>query len=148
MISEMAAYYKNQGKGLKEVLDELYAKYGYCLNTLHCYTFEGMEGIKKMDGIMSGFRTAAPSQIGGLKVISISDYKESLIKYRDGRENQIELPKSNVMKFMLEGNASMVVRPSGTEPKLKLYFSICADTEEDAKQLEMKIKEDIEKVLY
>ena len=148
LISEMAAYYKNQGKGLKEVLDELYAKYGYCLNTLHCYTFEGMEGIKKMDGIMSGFRTAAPSQIGGLKVISISDYKESLIKYRDGRENQIELPKSNVMKFMLEGNASMVVRPSGTEPKLKLYFSICADTEEDAKQLEMKIKEDIEKVLY
>ena len=101
-----------------------------------------------MDGIMSGFRTAAPSQIGGLKVISISDYKESLIKYRDGRENQIELPKSNVMKFMLEGNASMVVRPSGTEPKLKLYFSICADTEEGAKQLEMKIKEDIEKVLY
>lgn len=148
LISEMAAYYKNQGKGLKEVLDELYAKYGYCLNTLHCYTFEGMEGIKKMDGIMSGFRTAAPSQIGGLKVISISDYKESLIKYRDGRENQIELPKSNVMKFMLEGNVSMVVRPSGTEPKLKLYFSICADTEEDAKQLEMKIKEDIEKVLY
>ena len=148
LISEMAAYYKNQGKGLKEVLDELYEKYGYCLNTLHCYTFEGMEGIKKMDGIMSGFRTAAPSQIGGLKVISISDYKESLIKYRDGRENQIELPKSNVMKFMLEGNASMVVRPSGTEPKLKLYFSICADTEEDAKQLEMKIKEDIEKVLY
>ena len=148
LISEMAAYYKNQGKGLKEVLDELYAKYGYCLNTLHCYTFEGMEGIKKMDGIMSGFRTAAPSQIGGLKVISISDYKESLIKYRDGRENQIELPKSNVMKFMLEGNASMVVRPSGTEPKLKLYFSICADTEADAKQLEMKIKEDIEKVLY
>ena len=147
MICEMAAYYKNQGKGLKEVLDELYAKYGYCLNTLHCYTFEGLEGIRKMDGIMSGFRTAAPSEIGGLKVISISDYKESLIKYGDGRETIIKLPKSDVMKFTLEGNVSMVARPSGTEPKLKLYFSICADTEADAKQLEMKIKEDIEKVL-
>lgn len=147
LISEMAAYYKNQGKGLKEVLDELYAKYGYCLNTLHCYTFEGMEGIKKMDGIMNGFRTAAPSEIGGLKVISISDYKESLIKYGDGRETIIKLPKSDVMKFTLEGNVSMVARPSGTEPKLKLYFSICADTEADAKQLEMKIKEDIEKDL-
>ncbi|EDP18298.1 hypothetical protein CLOBOL_01366 [Enterocloster bolteae ATCC BAA-613] len=100
-----------------------------------------------MDGIMSGFRTAAPSEIGGLKVISISDYKESLIKYGDGRETIIKLPKSDVMKFTLEGNVSMVARPSGTEPKLKLYFSICADTEADAKQLEMKIKEDIEKVL-
>lgn len=147
LISEMGAYYKNQGKGLKEVLDELYAKYGYCLNTLHCYTFEGIEGINKMNGIMSGFRVSAPSQIGGLKVKSISDFNDSLIKYRDGREMQIELPKSNVMKFMLEGNVSMVVRPSGTEPKLKLYFSICADTEEKAKRLEMKIKEDIERIL-
>lgn len=145
LICEMAAYYKNQGKGLKEVLDDLYARYGYCLNTLHCYTFRGMEGVKKMAGIMSEFRTAAPNQIGGLRVTSVSDYKESLIKYMDGRKMNIELPKSDVMKFRLEGNASMVVRPSGTEPKLKLYFSICADTKEGAEQLEMKVREEIEK---
>ena len=79
------------------------------------------------------------SDLGSLIIVSLPS--------RDGRETIIKLPKSDVMKFTLEGNVSMVARPSGTEPKLKLYFSICADTEADAKQLEMKIKEDIEKVL-
>lgn len=144
LICEMFAYYKAQGKSLTEVLEGLYEKYGYCLNTLRSYTFEGAEGFRKMKGIMDGFREQAPEKFAGRKVVSSNDYKASVTKYADGRSEAIELPKSDVLKYNLEGNTSVVVRPSGTEPKLKLYLSVSADDKDSAGRLEKEIAEEIE----
>lgn len=144
MICEMFAYYKNQGKSLLDVLDGLYKKYGYCLNTLRSYTFEGAEGFGKMKGIMDGFRKSAPAEFAGRRVVGICDYLESTASYSDGQKEPIDLPKSDVLKFILEGNTSVVVRPSGTEPKLKLYLSVSAANKTDAATLETSIASELE----
>ena len=134
LICEMFAYYKTQGISLIEKLDELYRKYGYCLNTLHFYEFEGSAGFAKMQNIMKDFRGDIQS-IGGKKVENVLDYAPGL----DG------LPKSDVLKFLLEDNCSVVVRPSGTEPKLKAYLSVTADSMLEAAKLEHIIKEDLDR---
>ena len=136
MIAEMFTYYKNQGISLLDKLNELFDKYGYCLNTLHSYEFPGSSGFEKMNNIMKSFRNDI-NTIGNKKIIETLDYKEGL----DG------LPKSDVIKFILEDNCSVVVRPSGTEPKLKTYISISAANKKLAEDLELVIKEDLEKYL-
>ncbi len=134
LICEMFAYYKTRGISLIDKLDELYRKYGYCLNTLHFYEFEGSSGFAKMQSIMKDFRGDIQS-IGGKKVEKVLDYAPGL----DG------LPKSDVLKFLLEDNCSVVVRPSGTEPKLKTYLSVTADSMDEAAKLEQIIKEDLDR---
>ena len=134
LICEMFAYYKTRGISLIDKLEELYQKYGYCLNTLHFYEFEGSAGFAKMQGIMKDFRGDIKT-IGGRKVEKVLDYSPGL----DG------LPKSDVLKFLLEGNCSVVVRPSGTEPKLKTYLSVTADSMEEAIEGEEKICEDLDR---
>jgi phosphoglucomutase len=133
LICEMFAYYKTKGISLLDKLNELYAKYGYCLNTLHSYEFDGAAGFDKMQSIMQAFRGGIES-MGGKKVTACLDYAKGL----DG------LPKSDVLKFLLEGNCSVVVRPSGTEPKLKFYISVSAADETDAKSLEAVITGELE----
>ena len=134
LICEMFTYYKTQGISLIEKLEELYKKYGYCLNTLHFYEFEGSAGFAKMQGIMKDFRGDIKT-IGGRNVEKVLDYAPGL----DG------LPKSDVLKFLLEGNCSVVVRPSGTEPKLKTYLSVSADSMEEAIEGENQICEDLDR---
>lgn len=134
LICEMFAYYKTQGLSLIEKLEELYKEYGYCLNTLHFYEFDGSAGFAKMQGIMKDFRGSI-SDFGGKKIVKVLDYAPGL----DG------LPKSDVIKFLLEDNCSVVVRPSGTEPKLKTYISVSAETMADAENLEEKIVDDLNK---
>lgn len=136
MICEMFAYYKTRGISLLDKLSEIYATYGYCMNTLHSYQFEGASGMLKMQEIMSHFRETIET-IGGLRVEKTLDYKEGL----DG------LPKSDVIKFLLEGGSSVVVRPSGTEPKLKTYISVIADNQDTAKTVENKIRENLENLM-
>lgn len=133
LICEMFAYYKSQGVSLLEKLQELYEIYGYCLNTLHSYEFEGAAGFEKMQQIMGRIREGV-SSFAGKKVIQCLDYGTGL----DG------LPKSDVVKFVLDGGCSVVVRPSGTEPKLKLYLSVSAETRQSAEDVEKKITEDVE----
>ena len=133
LICEMFAYYKTMGKTLLGKLDELYAKYGYCLNTLHSYEFEGSAGFDKMQDIMADFRNGLQT-IGGKKVMECLDYSKGL----DG------LPKSDVLKYLLEDNCSVVVRPSGTEPKLKTYISVSAQTKEIAMDIEKNMVEELE----
>ena len=128
LICEMFAYYATQGVSLLDKLAELYAVYGYTLNTLHSYEFEGSSGFEKMQGIMRSFREGV-EEFGGLKVEKCLDYDLGL----DG------LPKSDVLKYLLEDNCSVVVRPSGTEPKLKAYISVCAPSLEEARKVEEKI---------
>lgn len=136
MICEMFAYYKTQGISLIDKLNELYREYGYCLNTLHSYEFAGSAGFTKMKQIMGAFRDTI-EQIGDLKVERVLDYKNGL----DG------LPKSDVLKFILAGNCSVVVRPSGTEPKLKTYISVSAKNRDEAETIEKRIAESLESIL-
>ncbi len=131
MICEMFSFYATRGLSLLEKLEELYKTYGYCLNTLHSYEFEGSAGFARMQQIMASFRGNAPA-FGGKKVNALLDYSQGL----DG------LPKSDVLKFLLEDNCSMVVRPSGTEPKLKVYISVTAENEEQAREIERSISHD------
>ena len=147
MICEMFAYYKTHGQSLLDVLNGLYAKYGYCLNTLHSYEFEGAEGFAKMQGIMETFRNDCPAGWVGHKILSVSDYRESVTRYADGCKVAIDLPKSNVLKYQLEGNLSVVVRPSGTEPKLKMYFSVSAENRDKAQEMEKEFVFEVEQMM-
>ena len=132
LICEMFAYYKTRGISLIAKLNELYAKYGFCLNTLHSYQFEGSTGFVKMQEIMKSFRGGI-TEFASKKVNTCLDYSEGL----DG------LPKSDVLKFLLEDNCSVVVRPSGTEPKLKTYISVSAENKEAAVEIETQIAADL-----
>jgi len=135
LICEMFCYYKTRGISLLEKLDELYKTYGYCLNTLYSYQFEGAAGFAKMQEIMKDFQTAGIQEFGGRKVETLLDYNTGI----DG------LPKENVLKFLLEGHGSVVVRPSGTEPKLKTYVTVSATDKAAAEAIEQKIVEDLKK---
>lgn len=128
MICEMFSYYAARGIRLTDKLRQLYREYGYCRNTLHSFQFEGSAGFAKMQRIMARFRQGIPS-FGGLRVEKLLDYSLGL----DG------LPKSDVLKFLLEGGCSLVVRPSGTEPKLKLYLSVTAEDAQAAAAIETNI---------
>lgn len=130
MICEMFAYYASKGISLLDKLQELYEIYGYRLNTLHSYEFEGSSGFKKMQEIMAEFRNGLDT-IGPKKVENVLDYEKGL----NG------LPKSDVLKYLLEDQCSVVVRPSGTEPKLKVYVSVCAECKEEASIMEQQITE-------
>ncbi|MCD7956441.1 MAG: phospho-sugar mutase [Lachnospiraceae bacterium] len=130
MICEMFAYYRTRGISLLDRLKELYTEFGYCLNTLHSFTFEGSAGFEKMQGIMAKFHEGL-DMIGPKKVLTTLDYSRGL----DG------LPKSDVLKFLLEEDCSVVVRPSGTEPKLKVYISVSAKSRDSASEMEGKIVE-------
>ena len=132
MICEMFAYYASKGITLIQRLEEIFAKHGYCLNTLYSYQFEGSAGFEKMKQIMADFRKDAKA-FGGKDIEEILDYAKGL----DG------LPKSDVLKYRLSGDASVVVRPSGTEPKLKTYISVSAPDEASARAQEKKICEDL-----
>ena len=132
LICEMFAYYATQGISLIDKLNALFDEFGYCLNTLHSYEFEGSAGFAKMQSIMEKFHRGL-DVIGGKKVREVLDYSKGL----DG------LPKSDVLKFLLEDNCSVVVRPSGTEPKLKTYISVSAATRADAEILENKIVDEL-----
>ena len=129
LICEMFCFYKTQGLSLLDRLQALYAEYGYCLNTLHSFTFEGSAGFEKMQKIMQRFRTEAPTAFAGKKVEKVLDYLPGL----DG------LPKSDVLKYLLSDHCSVVVRPSGTEPKLKIYISISAENQAAAEACEAAI---------
>lgn len=133
LICEMFAFYRTRGIGLLDRLQELYRDYGYCLNTLHSFEFEGSAGFAKMQQIMAKFRGGV-SQMGGLAVCGALDYAKGL----DG------LPKSDVLKYRLADNCSVVVRPSGTEPKLKTYISVSAPSREEALTIERRISGELD----
>lgn len=133
LISEMAAIYKAKGMTLVDALEELYKKYGYYKETLVSLTFEGLEGIEKIRSIMEEMRQNPKDSYGGLKVLEIKDYSKGI----DG------LPKSNVLRFLLEKNSWFCVRPSGTEPKVKFYFGVKGLDAAHAQELVEKLQKDV-----
>lgn len=148
LICEMAAYYRKQGKTLANVIDELYEEYGYYQNTTLNFGFAGAAGLEKMNEIMTGLRYQAPASIAGLGVVRTDDYLQSVSKdAKTGEETPITLPKSNVIAYSLEGGNSVIVRPSGTEPKIKLYITAVGTDKKDAQQLTDKLVKESEKIM-
>lgn len=143
LICEMAAYYRTQGITLMQARENMYKKYGMFLQTLYSFEFEGASGMKHMEEIMTGLRNEHLTAIGGLKVERFEDYKASTSKnIATGEVKELTLPKSNVLAFYLEGGCKAIVRPSGTEPKIKTYITAKAPTREEAETIEQKIYAD------
>ena len=143
LICEMAAYYRTQGITLMQARENMYKKYGMFLQTLYSFEFEGESGMKHMEEIMTGLRENHPTAIGGLKVERFEDYKASTSKnIATGEVKELTLPKSNVLAFYLEGGCKAIVRPSGTEPKIKTYITAKAPTRAEAEVIEQQIYAD------
>ena len=133
LICEMAAYYRTKGISMMQARENLYQKYGVFVHAQHSFTFEGESGMIRMQNIMEHLRTNRPEQIDNLKVIQFADYEKQVsIDLTTGTETAITLPKSNVLSFTLEQGAKVIIRPSGTEPKIKAYYTTTAATEAEA----------------
>ncbi|MNC35919.1 Phosphoglucomutase [compost metagenome] len=133
LICEAAAYYKQQGKTLIDVLEELYQQFGYYREALASRTLKGKDGLAQIGALMNDFRTNPPKQVAGIAVSEVLDYSLGL----DG------LPQENVLKFLLEDGSWFCLRPSGTEPKIKFYFAVRGTSGEDAKARINRLQEEV-----
>ncbi|KFZ26675.1 MAG: Phosphoglucomutase [Candidatus Izimaplasma bacterium HR2] len=142
LLSEVANVGKLGGKTLYDYLLFLYEEYGYYIEDLVNVVLEGVAGANKIKEIIEHFRNNAPTVVNGMKVVKVEDYNLS-IKYENSVESIIDLPKSNVLKYTLEDGSWFVLRPSGTEPKLKIYIGVLGDSLEDSKNKNKLIKNDV-----
>ena len=138
LICEMAAYYRSIGSSIKERLEEIYAKYGRYLNKVDSFEFPGLSGMDKMAGIMASLRAKPPVEIGGYKVVKVTDYENTA---------ETGLPAANVLVYALEGGATVIVRPSGTEPKIKTYFTTLGKDLAEAEAQKNKLAEALKPIL-
>lgn len=148
LVCEMAAFYKKHGKSLAQVIDSLYEEYGYYLNHTSAFEFDGAAGMEKMNNIMAEIRENIPTEIDGKKVVKVSDY---LLKYEldtvTGEKTAIDLPTSNVISFGLEGDNGVIIRPSGTEPKIKAYITAVGKDFNDAESIKDSLVDASKKLL-
>ncbi|MBE6851650.1 MAG: phospho-sugar mutase [Ruminococcus sp.] len=143
LICEMAAYYRTKGISMIQARENLYKKYGVFRHSLQSFTFEGESGMLQMKALMQHLRDEQPVDIGGLKVMAVSDYQASITTcVATGAKTEITLPKSDVLVFALENHAKVVIRPSGTEPKIKCYYTTVGNTMDEAMALEKKLIDD------
>ena len=148
LICEMAAFYRTKGISLLQARNNMYKEYGMFVHTQSCFTFEGEVGMKKMAEIMTNLRNNAPAEIAGYKVTCFDDYLESVSNnIETGEKSTIDLPKSNVLAFRLPDGMGVIIRPSGTEPKIKAYFTSVASTEAEAKAIDEKLASDFKKII-
>lgn len=148
LICEMAAYYKAQGKTLCDVMASLYERFGYWNNALFNFGFEGANGMKTMLGMMDALRTDAPKSLGAKSVARVEDYKTGkAIDTKTGEETALSYPSSNVIILVMENKDKVIIRPSGTEPKIKIYAMVQGENEAKAKAQTEEYKKDIMKVL-
>lgn len=135
LICEMAAYYKSQGKTLLEVMDDIYKEFGYYCNTVKSYEFDGAAGMKKMKKIMDDLRVNPPKDLAGAEITYTADYETGVEKdLENGTEKETGLPKSNVLAYKAKGGSGLIVRPSGTEPKIKAYITAIGADESAAQE--------------
>ena len=132
MLAEVAAFYKKQGMNLYDSLQELFKKYGYFAEKTIALTFDGVEGAKEIEDLMTKFREESPKEFAGYKVVALEDFEKSTKTNADGTIEEIKIPKSNVLKYLLEDGTWIAVRPSGTEPKIKFYIGTQADSQDEA----------------
>lgn len=148
LICEMAAFYRTKGISLLQAREDMYKKYGNYLHSQKSFQCEGASGMERMKEIMTDLRANPPKAIGGLKVIDIADYLASEeTNLETGAKTVLTLPKSDVIAFKLEQGASVIIRPSGTEPKIKAYYTTIGDTRADAEAQEEKLIEDFKGIL-
>ncbi len=138
LICEMAAYYRSIGSSIKERLEQIYAQYGRYLNLVDSYEFPGLSGMDKMAAIMQSLRNDPPADFAGYKVVKVTDYQKS---------EETGLPAANVLIYALEGGAAVVVRPSGTEPKIKTYFTTLGKDLDEAKAQKEKLAKGLKPIL-
>ncbi|GEN54663.1 phospho-sugar mutase [Halobacillus faecis] len=149
LAAEVGAYWKNQGKTLLHALDELYEKHGYFLEDLQSMKLEGKSGTEQIKAIMDDFRNADIKEAGGKKVIAIEDYATTIRKHvQDGTEEEIDLPTSNVVKFILEDDCWFCLRPSGTEPKIKFYYGVKSGSRKESEELLAAVKATVNERLH
>jgi len=147
LICEMAAFYRTKGISLIEARKRMYDEYGVYFNKLENFTCEGASGMQRMKEIMAGLRANAPKTIGGVNVIAVADYAASEKKNADGGVEKLTLPKSDVITFYLTDDASVIIRPSGTEPKIKVYYTTKGADKAAATELQAKLSADFTKIL-
>ncbi|WP_077702331.1 phospho-sugar mutase [Virgibacillus dokdonensis] len=147
MACEMAYYWQQQGKTLLDALYDLFARHGYYFEHMQSITLKGKEGSEKIGVIMDDVRRKPAEQIGGLKVVQMEDYLVSKRTLRDGNVETIELPKENMVKYKLEQDCWICLRPSGTEPKIKCYFGVRGTSEEDSKNKLATLQESMNQIL-
>ena len=138
LICEMAAYYRSIGSSIKQRLEEIYAQYGRYLNKVDSFEFPGLSGMDKMAGIMEELRKNPPTEIGGYTVVKVTDFK---------KPEETGLPVANVLIYDLEGGAAVIVRPSGTEPKIKTYFTTLGKDLAEAQAQKDKLAEALKPIL-
>ena len=148
LIAEMALYYKTKGKTLAEALHDLFEKYGYYREELVSITMEGKDGQEQIAAMITSLRENAPADVNGVKIAIVEDYKLSTrINTIKETKEEIDLPKSNVLKFILEDKSWFVIRPSGTEPKVKIYASVVGNDSKDAEEKVNHFVVNIKKIL-
>ncbi len=148
LICEMAAYYKTQGKNLCQVMRSLHEKFGFWNNALFNFSFEGADGMKTMLGMMDALREKAPENLGGRAVVTVEDYKTGIaLDAVSGEKTTLSYPSSNVIILVLDNKDKVIIRPSGTEPKIKIYAMVQGRNEAEAKAQTDNYKKDIMNVL-
>src|SRR5690625_1691465 len=149
MACEMAYYWKEKGKTLIDALHMLFEEHGYYLEGLTSITLEGIEGSEKIAKIMEHMRDNSIKEIAGVQVKGIEDYLSSkrIIFENPHITEQIELPQENVMKFILDHDSWVCLRPSGTEPKIKCYYGVCGESKEASEQLLAALQETMDQVM-
>ncbi len=148
LVAEMALYYREQGLSLYDQLMNIYKKYGYYDEFVVSVTMEGIEGIEKIKSIMEEVRKNPPKTVGGKKVLAVRDYSKSeRLDLESQKKDEILLPKSNVIYLELEDKNNFIIRPSGTEPKIKLYCMLCGKSHEETEEIKTKVQEDIKNII-
>ena len=148
MVCEMAAYYKSKGKTLVDVLDDIYAEHGNCVDRLYNFMFEGASGMVKMAEIMTATRNNPPEELAGFRVMKVSDFEAGTITDTvTGGKEPLSFPKSNILSYVLSDGSTAIVRPSGTEPKIKVYIAGYGKTKDEAAKTAENIGEAMKKLL-
>ena len=148
LIVEMASYYRKQGLSLLQRMEQLYLEHGFYRNALVNVAFEGEQGMHDMQKLMSGLRECPPKTIAGIPVVACADYGERVAtNFVTGEKTALTLPKSDVLAYTLEGGLGFIVRPSGTEPKVKAYITAIGETPAAAAEVEQKLCAEAEKIL-
>ena len=144
LIAEMAAYYKTKGKSLYEALQDIYKKYGYYTERTVSFTMPGKDGMEKMAKILTDLRKTPPTGAADMDIVLYTDYQQQTVKDINGNVSPLQgLPKSNVLKYNLSDEKTyFIVRPSGTEPKIKIYLGTFAESSEAAEKIIDKVLAD------
>lgn len=148
MLCEVAAYCKHEGITLCDFMEQIFKRYGYYQEELKTLTLEGQDGARQINAMMERIRAQVPTKVGNYQVVEFKDFKaDRAVNLQTGTQGKTGLPQSNVLYFTLERDAWFCIRPSGTEPKIKLYLGVCASSKEQAQQEAKALSAELEQLL-